>query len=133
MNVTNLPLKVRLDLFNKWLSERSSSHEFDFGNEIDLTKEQLSNPNYIIPEWGCGCPDWMYKERLSDKIGMRCSTGCNDSIYEYGTFLGIQATYEDFYYKIMKEDGKVVCSSCVGDIQFYSEDEYETLIERLNK
>lgn len=35
-----------------------------------------------------------------------------------GIFLGIEATHEDYYYIVMQDDGKKICSSCVGSLKF---------------
>lgn len=130
MDVSNLPKWDRIRLFNKWV--RGLKHkkgEFDFGNEINLTRSQLSDPNYIIPEWGCEIPEWMINEKLSEKIGMKCSTGTLMGNYKdsgiRGTFLGIQATYEDFYYIINSDIGDIIYDTCVNRIRFYTEEEYK--------
>lgn len=135
MDVSNLPENERIELFNKWLTNRSSG-EFNFGNEINFTKSQLSDPNYIIPEWGCKLPKWVFSRRLSEMIGRKCSTGTPGGEYTdsgiRGTFIGLQATYEDFYY-IIKLDvsifnhkpGEIIYDTCVNGIKFYTDEEYE--------
>lgn len=120
MNVTNLPLSDRIRIYQDWVEDIQSEYHqyspsFDVGNEIDLTPEQLSDPDYIIPEWGCGVPTWMIDERLSDKIGRKCIVKGSE---ESGIFLGIQCTYEDFYYKIQHEDGQIRYHSCVSKLEF---------------
>ena len=117
MNVTNLPINRRLELFEDWYKEVNSRNgSFSFGNEIDLTPEQINDPSYIIPEWGCGVPHWMCEEKLGDKVGKLCK--CNASGIE-GTLLGVQCTYEDFYYKIKdKLTGEIIYDTACSHIEF---------------
>ena len=137
MDVSNLPENERIELFNKWISNRKRNGEFDFGNEINFTKSQLSDPNYIIPEWECSLPEWVFSKKLSEMIGCKCSTGTPGGEYAdsriRGTFLGLQATYEDFYYVIKSDvdirshnSGDIVYDTCVNGIKFYTDEEYDT-------
>lgn len=119
MNVTNLPIKDRIKLFNEWRSKvldhdtRNSMplNEY-FGNDIDFTKNQMSNPKYIIPEWNSPLPGWCFTEKLSERIGYTVTNG-----HETGIFLGLSADYTDFYYRV-KVDSKIQYWTCVGGIEF---------------
>ena len=119
MNVTNLPIKERIKLFKEWRSKvldhdiRNSMplNEY-FGNDIDFTKNQMSNPKYIIPEWNGPLPEWCFTEKLSERIVYTVNNG-----HETGIFLGLSADYTDFYYRV-KVDGKIQYWTCVGGVEF---------------
>lgn len=129
MNVTNLLIEERLKLFKEWLTRVRESNNFDFGNEINFTKDQLLDPSYVIPEWGCGFPSWVKEEKLAENIGKKCYTSDGVNIHEHGTFLGLQATYEDFYYRILTDSGKESYDTCVCKIKFLSDNEYKKLFK----
>lgn len=78
MNVSDLPLEERIRLYKEWQEYNDSREEVVnfgdpdfaysvFGHDMYFTKEQLEDPNYIVPEFGMGLPDWM--RELSSKIG----------------------------------------------------------------
>ena len=114
MNVSNLPVKERLRLFNEWISKENERDEiFDEGNNIDLTKEQMADREYIIPEWNCTPPEFCFDENLSEKIG--CYVKCPDG--SIGEFLCLSCSYVDFYYKIKVND-TIEYYTCVGKIEF---------------
>lgn len=124
MNVTNLSTEERIRLFNEWLEFREKYKDLeDFsqdnlgyyleGNDIYLTKEQSSDPNYKIPEWNESLPDWMIEE--SKNIGKRCKLTYQDS---FGTFKGFVSSYADYYYLVELDNGEEKLLSCVGGLEF---------------
>ena len=127
MNVTNLSIEERLKLFNEWLEFRRKYDDMDEslslddpdfgyyieGNDIYLTKEQSSDPNYKIPEWNELLPDSMIEE--SKNIGKRCKLTYQDS---FGTFKGFVSSYADYYYLVELDNGEEKLLSCVGGLEF---------------
>ena len=131
MNVSDLPSEERIRLYKEWQEyndNREESLDFDdpnftysvFGHDMYFTKEQLEDPNYIVPEFGMGLPDWM--RELSSKIGKRCKAH-KDKV---GTLIGMASSYEDYYYRIRYDDGKTTLMSCVAPIEFFDDEEKTT-------
>lgn len=129
MDVTNLSLEERKALFEKWLKDveeynkpRDLSDPYCqyllFGHDVNITKEQLEDPDFVLLEWNEKLPDWMRK--LAPKIGCRCKTEG-----EEGIFLGFTSSYEDFYYRIKKDNGDIALETCVSYIKFGEEEKTE--------
>lgn len=122
MNVTSLPVEERLRLFNLWVKDREELNskyegcipfeEYNEGNHIDITDEQLKDPTYIIPEWNTTLPVFCFDEKLYEKIGRKVYLNGRN-----GIFLGINCTYVDFYYKIKFGDN-IEYISCVANLKF---------------
>lgn len=126
MNVTTFPIEERERLFNKWLKDREVNKlevrslddpyqiYLTFGHDVDISKNDLENPNFKMPEWD-KIPEWVID--LAPKIGCKCN-----SMGTTGILIGFTASYEDFYYRIQQGD-RVIKASCVGPIEFDDEKE----------
>lgn len=129
MNVTNLSNEERERLFQEWLNFRKEIDDSDTdlswdhpdfwyyteGNDVYLTKEQIEDPDYILPEWGQSLPDWMREE--SKFIGKKCRVHYKGEMITV-VFEGFLSSYVDYYYRVRLNDGREKLLSCVGGLEF---------------
>ena len=100
--------------YEEWINAPIDVYTSKEGPMQDFSIEELSNPDFIVPEFESRLPNWVFTEELSKHIGDNCV--CSDDTE--GIFLGLSYTYIDYYYKIQKEDNTLIYCSCVSYIKF---------------
>lgn len=112
-NITNLSPEEQKEVFEEYCRMKYGqieNTEFNEGADIDLTEENIKKGEHPLlgkfPEW---VPD------LLKDVGKKVR---NDQGEFIGIFEGITASFEDYYYRIRREDGSIVYESCVGNINF---------------
>lgn len=100
--------------YMEWIPKTDDLSFAGEGPMQDFTIEELSNPDFIIPEFEKKLPGWVFTEELFKHIGDKCV--CSYSTE--GVFLGLSYSYKDYYYRIQNADKTLVYCSCVSYIAF---------------
>lgn len=109
---------ITLEEYQQYLKEWQEDKIANIGRTLDIDEwdegicinimdgAYLSNPNTTMIN-GDSFPEWVHE--LGNHFGERC---------DEGVLIGFQYSFEDYYYIILKDNGKRMYSSCVGDIEF---------------
>jgi hypothetical protein len=113
-NITSLSPEEQKEVFEEYCRMKYGqieNTEFNEGADIDLTEEDIKKGEHPLlgkfPEWLPG---------LLKDVGKKARNVQGEFI---GIFEGITASFEDYYYRIRREDGSVVYESCVGNIYLF--------------